>query len=370
MSETNLDFLINLYTESAIPVIISDLKFNIVWENNNFSKVYELSDKADLIEILGKKPLKSDLYYNRSQNNIYTYNVTVNKNIGYIIAEQIKNDEINKLLYSPNIRKYLEYICSKVRNAVSSVTIALDGIYSSLINSNFNGNNNFEYLNIIDENMLELLSEIINPELMMSFDLEDINQEKTIYVSGIMQKITRDTQKMLGKDIKVYSDIPEGVYAHVNKKAFDVIMADLVHKCLDSETFPNEILLQLKRLSNNSIRISISANTSLSDDGIKNKAYTKDCEGQFKRNLFFDYVCDSFCEKYKGEFTTLTKINEVDDVNEVCYRLDMPAIPDNKLEISMSTSYENANSRFSPISIKLNRYSVLKNYESEISLIH
>lgn len=358
MVNREFNVLKDIYSEALIPVVISDSDCSIIWKNDEFKR--QNNDKIKNIgELLGCIPEKSGLYFSQDDKKIIKYNVIISKKYEFIITEQVQSENLSNVLNIPIVKEYLTYVFSKIRNTVNSVSVATDEVYATLIKSGFEGNNTTDCLNIIDGNMLELLSEIIDPELIIGLAGSN-HEDKTICISEVVEKTANDAKKLLEKNIKVNTEIEPAVYARMSRTAFDIILSDMTYKCLNTEYYPESVIYQLKRGDNNTIKISVSVENG---SKIVNKNYMPPSSRIYKKDIFFNYVCDYFCERYNGEFTKLC-------ANDGCsYRIDMTAIPDSHFSISMPFGYENASSRFSPLALRLSAYCTENKRFPETSLL-
>ncbi len=352
------NYIAEVYSESFIPVIISDLKCNILWGNSVYKNFKGKANDKKLSTLIGSVPENSGLYYFRSEGLIYTYNVIVTKK--FIIAEQISSVSAADIFNMPAVQDYLSYIYSVIRNTVNSVTVAADEIYAANDKAKSGGETIFECLNTIDGAASELLSEILDAETLIIL-AGSTDKEKTVCISDSLEKLTSDTKKILRDKVRVRTDIEKAVYAVYNKSSFNVLISDLVASCLDLSGAADSVSFSLKRIDNNRISITISSVTGRNPENaahVKNKA-------NVKNSMYSQYVCDSFCKKYNCEFSKLSS------ENEIVYKLELPAISGNQPVVSRSYYYENVNSRFSAVSLRLMKYRANQRYagnEEEYSL--
>lgn len=351
MKNEYLDFLTELYIDSSALVGIYDMKFVSVYKNKALKKHDKNSEYDRLDLLLDKTPDKNGLYYFKNSKDFCTLNVIIMADKGYIIAEQIHNENISDVFAVPVVDDYLTYIFSKIRETVNTVSISIDEIYNDIIKNKSEGNNNsVDYLNTIDDCTLELLNEIIDPEILLNL-AKNNNNDKTICVSDILESLADETEHMLGKDIKIYKDIESGIYARINKSYFDVIIADITDNLISSEGLPESLIFSVKRVENNILRLTVQAEGIRTDGNNKND--------KLKDIMFYSYICDTFCKKYKGEFTKLSS-NE-----STAYRIDMQAISPAELTVSSSFGYTPPISRFSPMSLRLKTYKKAKKFDTK-----
>ncbi len=350
MKNEYLDFLTELYADSAAFVGIYNMELHLLYKNKALKKHDKNSEYDRLDVLLDKKPNQNGLYYFQSGKNICTLNVIIMADKGYIVAEQIYSQNAADIFAVPVVDDYLTYIFSKIRETVSSVSISLDEIYKDMIKNISNGNTtNVDCLNTIDGCMLELLNEIIDPEILINL-AKNSDNEKTVCVSDIVDSLAVSAEQLLASDVKIYKNIENGIYARVNKSYFDVIISDIVGNIINPDNIPESLIFGVKRTPNEMLRISIEAE-GLDIDEDDTSSY------ELKNSMFYSYICDMFCKKYNGEFTKLTSNSSI------AYRVDIKSIPSTELTVSSSFDYKPSISRFGPMSLRLRAYNKTKRFD-------
>jgi len=330
----------NIYEAAAIPVYVLNLKHEVVWANEA-SKEHRF-DAREVAEALGSNSAKSGVYHHVSGADIYTYSIIVPNDSDYIIAERIKCENIAALLKNPIIRKYVEYVFAKVREAAGNITVACDEIFILMSKLGAYDTHTANCFSAINSGTLNLLNEIIIPEAVACLS-EETEGLKTACLSELMAHAAEDAGNMLG-GVKLITDIEPLIYTRLDKRIFDVVISDMAYKCVNVEHTTEAMTFSLKRTGADSVSLSITAESG----NKKNELYTP-CENAVKE-ILSEYLLETFCNLNEGEFT-----RSHSDELQAC-RIDMKVIPEHNLFISMSNCFENVNSRFSPLSLTLAKY--------------
>ena len=349
------DIIKKFYASSQTPTAV--ITREDIWLNTYFKKVFVHLSEDKRKEFLLSAINQSGIINMTLDEKFYTVNVI--KSLGLSIVEVIRAESISTILKSPSVREYIKYIFQKMRYALSSVSTAADEIYAVI--SSYNGESDAEIiiqqLNNIDRELMSAISSFLSPEQLF-YLMNDNCEVSTVCLRSEIDNVITDSLDIFPIPCENISiDFKSTYYAIINRQTFKVILSYMIAKCFENEYLPTNISVSDEGTDKHFTSIKVSA------------VYGNEksnCRKNNQSDIFFDYVCDTFCNKYNAAYT----VRNAETYAE--FILTFPVTIPNYLEIKAPNKFQRAGRHFSTLNIKItdlygsNRY-ILGNDKHAIS---
>lgn len=350
----------SIYDKSGLPAAIADEKLHVIWKNKISGSVF--SDSSSLLDIFGGKIPDTGLVNTISGSDLCSFNVLKAEdrveNRLYYIVELVRSERIINILNTPAIRDYISYLCAKIRDAAGTVSNSTDEIYDAVSCGIFNGEDITERLNIIDESIMSITKEIVQPDQF--YFLMDMNEkEATLSLDNEMQHAVNSARASLGKIVEVTYNCDKNIFFRMDRSTFETVIAGMAAKCCGMEFLPETLVFSAKRIRDGRAEVSVmSVSSECRNNNIRSNAvYGADLRG-INSDLFFDYICEILCSRFGAVFT------KAEMPNGFLFKMEFDVISQGVPSIAMtSAEYAIGRGRFGIMPLMLADFPALKRYK-------
>lgn len=341
MTENISAALKQIYGKSGIPAVIADGEMNVIWKN----KLWDLDDKK-LAQLLNGD-MSEGLHRRIDGENVLSLNVMKLSDEGdtYHIIELACTEQVKNVLAVPEVRDYIAYICARIRQSAGAVTVSADEIYSEIIDGVVDLGQITDRLNVINGNIMTLLSEVVTPEQIYCL-LDPNSTDVTVCLADELKKYASDAAHVMGKKVTVITELQGNIFARLNRSALETVVAEMTAECCRGKLLPEVIIISSSRISESRAEITIKC---MNESGAPNKLRDALEENAgISRRLFFDYFCGIFCSNYGAVFT------EKEIPMGRSFTIELDVIKDGAPAIAMSsTGFGVRSNRFCDMSLAL-----------------
>ncbi len=347
----------NIYERSGLPAAIADSRLCIVWKNRISSPLF--SEGKHLLELFGGRLPGSGLKNIIVKDELYSFNILKTNdhsdNSIYYVIEIVRSEKITDILNTPAIKDYILYICAKIKNMAGTVTNSADEIYDAVSCGLFDGAMITERLNIIDEGIMSITKEVIQPDQFYS--LVDMNEkEVTLSVDNELHRAADEASETFGKKVKITCDCEKNIFFRMDRSLFETVIAGMTADCC-SMVFPEMLIFSSERTADNRAMISVTSLDPQKRNASRGKKISEAALQNPDRNMFFEYICDIFCSKFGAVFTR----TELPD--GYLFKMEMDIISRGEVCIAMTSSeYSIGKGHFGKMALMLADCEPLKRY--------
>lgn len=350
MADNYINTLKQLYFNAAVPVVIAGEDGSILWRNPPADMAPDVPADS-IIQDSGKS--SSGLICKTSGDTVFCFTVLkaedpTEKKIYYII-ETVETRKPKSLADDPDVKNFVNYLCSKIRIALGDITSTADDIFDAVSIGDINGEKITDGLNKIDRSIMSVAKEVVQPEQFYAM-LDGDGRTAVLSMSDELKSITGEIKENFGSSVTVTGECPPNIYFRMNRSVFRAIIAEMTAECCSSELYPDLIVYAVKRTEGNRAELTV---RSINTSGNSNTAYDlspreADIRG-INRHVFFDQMCRALEEKYGVFFSHAVQ------QDGILYKMDIEVFPKGSSPIAMrSPEYSPEDEqRFGPISLAL-----------------
>lgn len=316
--------LSEVFSLSAVPVFICDMAGTLIWENSAFENMlHEQEDRCAFALCAADAGQNGCITFGSS---CYTLNaITLNTCRAYEIN---RRENLTDVFASQGIRDYLVYVFTHLRQCAVKTSAAADGIYSLLRDGGLDKADStaqqiVSRLNEIDGGAAALIEQLANPEQLL-YLLGGNGGDITVSVGNEAKKVASAAQKgdfARRHGVKISFEENKPVYAHINRNACRILIADMIKGLMDENNAPERITVRCGENDGEALVDVIS-------EGALSSCAKQD-------DLFFSYICDTFCANYGGSYA------KMESDNGFLCRLSFKAVGDmdGSVRVSSEVSY-------------------------------
>ena len=297
-----------VHEKSGIPVVFTDSSFCVTWKNKLAASLF--SEGECLSDTFEKVSLREGVVNAYQGDAIYSLNVIRldnkdEKDSEYeYMVEFLHTDSMVRILNIPEIKNYIYFICSKIKEAAGVVVNSADEIYDAVSCGLYDGRMITDRLNIIDENIMSVTKEIVMPDQFYALmDMENKNKA-TLAMDRELQRLVGNIRSEIGKAVKITSTCERGVFFRMDPVMLETVVMGMTERCCCGKIYPETLVYSVSRISEERAELSV---MSISPESRKNNVRLKTImEAELrniKRGLFFDYICDVLCSGFGVAFT-------------------------------------------------------------------
>jgi hypothetical protein len=271
-------------------------------------------------------------------------------------------DDLNRILSDKQTAEYLDGVFSVIRNIVGYTTIVNDMVFAEVMKSEPDKNVIVEIFNECDKKLNILLDSITEAhQLVSQTHITDLTQNPVIDFSDKVQDAFDKAKKLLAGNFKLQSDIEPFVFSYASETDVEILLSGMIYKVIIYEIPPAVISVSLKK-NEEGDRATLSV-SGLSDGSLPVVKSLSETEILMQTSAMMSLFAHRFCEAMGG-FGTVT---EGDKGLELTVEMDI--VPDwetpRDLHMSASVDFKFDNERFSPTTLKLDRFSNRKTYSRD-----
>lgn len=321
------DFLYKLkkeYSASGVPTVIADEEMRILWANGSGNFIL-LESGSDARFIFGDGAPQTGLFAkNRDGESLMFNSVKLGdpySGRGFYIIELISSEKINSIVSSAAVRDYMSYLSAKIRTALANISVTSDRLFEDVSIGAADSGFITDGLNRIQENIMSLAREAIQPEqLYMLCDTQ--KTDEVILLDRKMSEIAEAVRKRVGNAVKISEDYDKGIYFHMNADAFEAMTAFMTAECCCTRFYPHRIIFSGKRIADDRAEISVMlVNLNGKANDICCTAAAEADDRGLNRNLFFGYISDILSMR-NG-----VKVTRQDMPGGMLYKMEMNVLP-------------------------------------------
>ena len=344
MNNGTFELLCGIYEGSAIPTAV--MCGSSLFKNKSAE---QLADDRFFRKLAGSQ----GTVYEMGDGMLYTVNVI--RHGGISIAEIIKSESINTLLDVPAVRKYAEFVFRKLRHSVNVIAVAADDIHSCLSEGNPDRHRASDRLNSIDATLTDIISLIIDPEQLVY--LMDDPVDSTVCLKDELEEIAADISEAYNGFVKVECDLEDGLYTRMNRSSLKTVLSDTAERLCCGNAVPDKITFSSSLGGNGTVTVSVCSDCSQgrkhSELGTEGRVFTKDSA----EDIFFEYVCDSFCTKYNGS------LERRETADGLCFTLSFPMLRKPAGAVCGKQCFSTGMGRFDTARVRLSRFAPKNRYD-------
>lgn len=341
MNNGTFELLCGIYENSAIPTAV--ICGGSLFKNKAAERLAEDS-------FFRKLAASQGTVYELADGMLYTANVISHGDIR--IAEIIRSESIDSLLNVPAVRKYAEFVFRKLRHSVNVIAVAADDIHSCLSQGSPDRKRAADRLNSIDATLTDIISLIIDPEQLVY--LMDDPADSTVCLKDELEGIASDISEAYNGYVQVECDLEDGLYTRMNRSSLKTVLSDTAERLCCGNIVPDKIILSSSLRNNGTVNVSISSECS---QGRKHSeldsAFVKDSA----EDIFFEYVCDSFCTKYNGS------LERRETADGSCFTLSFPMLRKPAAAVYCKECFGTCMGRFDTARVRLGRFAPRNRYD-------
>ena len=336
MNCDTINVLKSIYEGSEAPVAVADSGLDILWKNSAAENIPVFSSgKADFLSDCpeaDRNGFVTLLFRNAKHRfNIIKYSAEENYSIIEYLGEVSDS--------AADLKDYFAYLCARLRESAGQIAMAADDINASVQDSTVNV---AEPLNRIDRNIMMLLNEAVVPE-QLYYSADPRCQDTPVCIEQELALIATDTENALGRRSEVWQNSADGIFASMNKNAFETIVCCMISDCCCGELFPDKVEFSAERLSDSRASVSVRSVNLHGEKNIPPKlSFLKKTSGYFRKSL--EKLMN---EKYGAVFFT----EQFPDGTEC--RMEFDALPQTGVIVRSGSKYSIREERFSSAALSL-----------------
>ena len=262
-----------------------------------------------------------------------------------------------KILNIPEIRDYVNFICSKIREAAGVIINSADEIYDSVSCGLCDGQMITENLNMIDENIMSITKEIVMPDQFYSLMDMDGKNKVTLAMDRELQRVVGKIESTLGKAVKVTSKCDRGIFFRMDHTTFETLIAGMTDRCCCGKFYPETLVYSASRVGERRAELSVMGISPESQrNNIRLQTILSAELRDIKRDMFFEYICELLCSRFGAAFT------KTEMPNGYNIKMEFDIISGGEPRIEM-TPRDIDMGRFSAASLMLADFPVQKRYK-------
>ncbi len=262
MDNSKLNLISNLYSDTLLPVLITDENLKVIWSND--SSLLEKLGNTDLSEIFifdnEESSLTLSVKINKEIHNVGIFNVKENnKTEGYVIKFLSVYDS-KRLFCNERYLNSQMLFFSMLRNNISGIVSISSMLQSSLESKEMY--DELGYLNIQMNYCYKILAETVNPSEMSKYFLNIFNIKKL----DLGQYLTKITDYVINiirdPNINITCKCEDNVFINIDSDRFLVAIMNIIINSIQYNISElKEIKVSLKKSDEY-------ASISISDNGI------------------------------------------------------------------------------------------------------
>ena len=316
------------YSASGVPTVIADEEFKIIWKNDAGGSVSDISESADFV-FDGGEPV-TGLVTRKIGGKVCTFNVIKTADDGnnktYYIIELISSAEPGGIVSAEAVRRYIGYICSKIRAAAGNITSVTDRLFEDISAGVLDAGRAAEGFDRIYESAAMLEREIVYPDRIYSLiepqkhdDIIILDREMTAVAAGIKSSFNGSAQSSsLGSThgtVRISEDYDRDIFFRMNTDSFETAVVSMTAECCGAGHYfgcclgydPERIIFSARRSGRDRAEITvmslnISGGTMGSTNGINDNA-SHLYERSFNKRLLSKYIYDILGLKNGARFS-------------------------------------------------------------------
>lgn len=301
-----------IFENSGVAVTVTDENFDIVWENERAASDRSVGCK-NMRFIFGKAEYKPGMTYMTADGIIYSYNVMKTENAAdgkvYYIIELTHKEKLTDAFTNSAVRSFISFICIRIRKTLGDISSCSDNIFGDISKGFVNLPVITKNLNGIDESIMALAKEVVQPEMLYWLIDSDKYEDDVRSLDYDLERLAFSAQKTFGNKIKVKKSCEKNIYYRMDKSVFEAVISGMTAECCASELIPETFEFSARRTEGTKAEIIIeSANTS----GERNDRYEHDMVSTFESmklnpDLIFGYVREFVSRKYGVVFERIPR---------------------------------------------------------------
>jgi hypothetical protein len=268
-------------------------------------------------------------------------------------------DDLMRILSDRQTAEYLDGVFSVIRNIVGYTSIVNDMMFAEIMKSEPDKNVITDVFNQCDRKINELLDSITEAHQLVSrTHISDLSQKTIVDFSDKLQESFDSAKELLDGSFTLKSKIEPYIFAYGSETNIEILLSGMIYKVITYEIPPAIITVSLsKNEEGNRAFLTVTGESDGSLPEIKPPTETEILMQTDKMQSIF---ARRFCEEANGigtateDDTGLELSIEMDIISE----FEMPA----GLRMSAPLDFKFENKRFSPMTIKLDRFSNRKTY--------
>jgi hypothetical protein len=268
-------------------------------------------------------------------------------------------DDLMRILSDRQTAEYLDGVFSVIRNIVGYTSIVNDMMFAEIMKGEPDKNIITDVFNECDKKLNELLDTITEAHQLVSrTHISDLSQKKIIDFSDKLQKSFDSAKELLDGSFTLKSKIEPYIFAYGSETDIEILLSGMIHGVITYEIPPAIITVSLsKNEEGNRAFLTVSGESDGSVTEIKLPTETEILMHTDKMKSIF---ARRFCEEANG-FGIVTEGDKGLDLSiemDIISEFEMPA----GLRMSAPLDFKFENKRFSPMTLKLDRFSNRKTY--------
>ncbi len=292
MDSSTFDIVKQLYSASAAPVAVADDKYNIIWKNPAAENcgLFKDDSVAFVFRNSSDKGVRT-VFFGGTHHIVNVIEYPTDE--GCFVIEYMGENPHNDISH---MKSYFSFLCTRLRESASQISMAADDIDMSLKNG---GTDAAASLNKIDRNVMLLLKEAIVPETLF-YASDPYCRDEAINLAHKVALAVSDTENTLGRRSEVWQNSVDDVCASINSSVFETIIAYMTAEACGGELFPDRVEFVVERDSENDKRGFVSVR-SVCLSNRKNSSYNLEF---LKRSEFFTEAAfkEILCDRYGISF--------------------------------------------------------------------
>lgn len=332
------DFILTLqqiFENSGVAVTVTDENFDVVWENKR-----AVSDRhggsKNMRFIFGGAEPKTGMTYMTADGVVCSYNVMKTENAAdgkaYYIIELTHKEKLTDAFTNSAVRSFISFICVRIRKTLGDISSCSDNIFGDISKGIVNLPVITKNLNGIDESIMTLAKEVVQPEMLYWLIDSDDYEDDARSLDYDLERLAFSVQRTLGSKIRVKKSCEKDMYYRMDKSVFEAVISGMTAECCAAELIPETFEFSARRTDSTKAEITIkSVNTS----GEKNDKYERDMVSTFESmklnpDLIFGYVREFVSRKYGVVFTRITR------PDGLTFKMELNILPEGFNGVSMN----------------------------------
>lgn len=354
MTNEHLTDLCSIFKASKIPVAICSKDFTILWNNFEFDLDKCINKvKNNFAEYFEKVPSASSFFDITINNCLYYINATEHDDVLIMELHNIHGSMTNRSVAPVDM--VMKNLLIRIRTSVSSIAVAADEIYKSIIKNTGCSSYMATQLNIIEGNLTLLLKDMLVPEQLLSNYLNS-ETEKLLNVTQLMSIMEKDFLDLFDDgSVEFVHSCEPGIFTWASHNAFKLTICGIISEIMSFDLKIEKITSQVFIDSNDVINIvfcgqNISGDkNSFDDDYVDMYFYTENIKPG-------DFVRTCFLTRYNASISS----SETENSKKII--LKIPVDYGDEPQISTTTAYFSSNRRFNPLIASLSHIKKKRRY--------
>lgn len=335
MSDNFILSLQQIFESSGITVTITDENFDTVWSNRPVVTDRD-SGSGNMRSIFGSENSKTGMVYATSDGIVYSYNIIKTENAAdgkvYYIMELTHKEKLTDAFTNSAVRSFISFICVRIRKTFVNISSCSDNIFDGISKGVANLPEITKNLNRIDESIMALAREVVQPEMLYWLIDSDEYEDDVRSLDHDLERLAFSAQRTLGSKIKVKESCEKNIYFRMDKSVFEAIISGMTAECCASELIPEVFEFSAKRVDSTKAEIVIK---SVNISGEKNNKYERDMVSTFESmrlnpDLIFGYVREFVSRKYGAVFKKDPR------ADGLTFRMELNILPEGFQGVSMN----------------------------------